>query len=151
MIFPNNWLTTAFCRNMFNTMKLQRWRYFVDVIPKSIPMHEVDFVLIHTSTKFVFGGPIYNEPAVGQIMTWRRTGGKHYLPQRWTSIYASFDLGECNEIWRFAWWSPIGPFYWHGLTIIPAWISNYIYYEVWDEITYPLWNFNGVNGETVEF
>ena len=30
-----------------------------------------------------------------------------------------------------------GPFYQHGLTLIPAWISNYIYYKVWDEITYP--------------
>ena len=76
MIIPNNWLTNAFCRNMFNTLKLQRWCYFVDVIPKSIPMHEVDYVLIHASAKFVFGGPIDNKPAVGQIMTWRRTGGK---------------------------------------------------------------------------
>ena len=28
-----------------------------------------------------------------------------------------------------------GPFYQHGLTLIPAWISNYIHYKVWDEIT----------------
>ena len=27
------------------------------------------------------------------------------------------------------------PFYKHGLTLIPAWISNYIHYKVWDEIT----------------
>ena len=25
----------------------------------------------------------------------------------------------------------------HGITLIPAWISNYIHYNVWDEITYP--------------
>ena len=25
----------------------------------------------------------------------------------------------------------------------PAWISNYIHFEVWDEITYPFLNFNG--------
>ena len=24
---------------------------------------------------------------------------------------------------------------WHGLTLIPAWISNYIHYKAWDEIT----------------
>ena len=40
-----------------------------------------------------------------------------------------------------------GPFYEHGLTFIPAWISNYIHYEMWDEITYPFLN---VNGATVE-
>ena len=26
----------------------------------------------------------------------------------------------------------MGPFYWHGLTYIPAWVSNYIYYKVHD-------------------
>ena len=29
-------------------------------------------------------------------------------------------------------WSPV---YWHGLTLIPAWTSNDIYIEVWEEIT----------------
>ena len=28
-----------------------------------------------------------------------------------------------------------GPFYKHGLTLIPAWISNYIHYNVCDKIT----------------
>ena len=40
-----------------------------------------------------------------------------------------------------------GPFYKHGLTLIPAWISNYIHYKVWDEITYPFLNFNGATVE----
>ena len=38
--------------------------------------------------------------------------------------------------------NPRGSFYKHGLTLIPAWISNYIYYNVWYEITYPFLNFN---------
>ena len=42
---------------------------------------------------------------------------------------------------------PSSPFYKRGLTLIPAWISNYTHYNVWDEITYPFLNFNG---ETVE-
>ena len=29
------------------------------------------------------------------------------------------------------------PFYYHGLTLIPACICNHIHYKVWDEITYP--------------
>ena len=35
------------------------------------------------------------------------------------------------------------PFYEHSLIVILACISNYLHYEVWDEITYPLPNFNG--------
>ena len=41
-----------------------------------------------------------------------------------------------------------GPsFFKHGLTLIPAWISNYILYKGWDEITYPFLNFNGATVE----
>ena len=31
----------------------------------------------------------------------------------------------------------MGPFYKHGLTWTPTWISNYIHYKAWDEITSP--------------
>ena len=41
-----------------------------------------------------------------------------------------------------------GPFYYHGLSVTPASVANYIQYKVWDEITYPFLNFNGA---TVEF
>ena len=39
------------------------------------------------------------------------------------------------------------PFYYRVLTLIPAWISNYIHYNVWDEITYQFLNFNGATVE----
>ena len=32
------------------------------------------------------------------------------------------------------------PFYWHGLTLIPARLSNHMSSKVWDEITYPFPN-----------
>ena len=35
------------------------------------------------------------------------------------------------------------PFYQHGLTLIQAWISNYIHYKVWGKNTYSFPNFNG--------
>ena len=44
-----------------------------------------------------------------------------------------------------------GPFYKHGSTFIPAWISNYTYYNVWDEITYPFLNFNSATVEVYEW
>ena len=31
--------------------------------------------------------------------------------------------------------------------LIPAWISNYIHYKLWGEITYPFLNFNGATVE----
>ena len=40
-----------------------------------------------------------------------------------------------------------GPFYWHDLSLIPAWISNCIHYKVWDEFTYSFLNFNGATVE----
>ena len=39
------------------------------------------------------------------------------------------------------------PFYEHGLTLILAWISNYIHYKEWDKIIYPFLNFNGATVE----
>ena len=38
-----------------------------------------------------------------------------------------------------------GPFYWQRLTLILAWINNYIHCKVWDEISFP--NFSGTNVE----
>ena len=39
----------------------------------------------------------------------------------------------------------------HGLTLIPAWVSNHIHYQVWDEITYPFPNFNSCTVEVWEW
>ena len=36
-----------------------------------------------------------------------------------------------------------GPFYLHGLTLIPTCISNYMPGKMWDKITYPFLSFNG--------
>ena len=36
-----------------------------------------------------------------------------------------------------------GLVYKQGLTLITSWISNYIHYKVWDEISFALPNFNG--------
>ena len=36
--------------------------------------------------------------------------------------------------------------YSHELTLIPAWIRNYMPGKVWDKITYPLPNFNDAIG-----
>ena len=40
-----------------------------------------------------------------------------------------------------------GHFYKHGLTLIPAWISNYDHYSAWNIITYSFLNFNAATVE----
>ena len=50
---------------------------------------------------------------------------------------------EIIETSTMAWAS----FYQHGLTSIPAWISNHMPSEVWGGITYPFPNFNGCTVE----
>ena len=44
-----------------------------------------------------------------------------------------------------------GPLLLTWIDLIPAWISNYIHYKVWDEITYPFPNFNGCTVEVWEW
>ena len=41
--------------------------------------------------------------------------------------------------------------YWHLTFLIPAWISNYNHYKVWDEITYAFPNLNSVTVEVCEW
>ena len=44
-----------------------------------------------------------------------------------------------------------GPIYYHGLTLIPAWISYHTLSKVWDEITYPFPNFSIATAEVWEW
>ena len=60
-----------------------------------------------------------------------------------SSIYTPF--GDFKG-WKWTLYYSV-PFYLHGLTLIPAWISNYIHYNMRDEITYPFLNFNGATVE----
>ena len=49
-----------------------------------------------------------------------------------------------HAIRKVVWNSPLNllrPFYFLELTLIPAWISNYTHYIMWDEVTYPFPNF----------
>ena len=67
----------------------------------------------------------------------------------------TFELvPQINGIWTWlSIWLHISwvPFYQHGLTIIPAWVNNYIHYKVWDELTYPFPNLNGTTVEVWEW
>ena len=74
-------------------------------------------------------GPINNIPTLVQIMAWRQPGDKPLSEPMMASLlthiglYASLGLNE--------------------LTLIPAWISNYIHVS-WDEITCLFLIFKGV-------
>ena len=78
------------------------------------------------------------------------------------SLQFIWILGTCKWNWQVSnlqmscrdwttWPDTSGTFYQHGLTVISAWISNHIHYNVWDEITYPFPNFNGCTVEVWEW
>ena len=55
------------------------------------------------------------------------------------NLFFSVWLGTCK--------TPGISFYWHGLTLIPTWISNHMPCKVWDEIDHPVPNFNSCTVE----
>ena len=57
----------------------QNGRHFADNIFRSIFMNEKFWILIKISLKFVSQGPIENNPASVDIMTWRLIGNKPLL------------------------------------------------------------------------
>ena len=94
-------------------------------------------------------------PRCGCLVTWfcyqliAKPGNKLAAPP-WPDSYRPGHRGAAVFLLGFAIKvdsKTSSPFYEHGLTLIPAWISNYIHYKVWDEITYPFLNFNGCTVE----
>ena len=73
----------------------QHGRHFADDIFTCIFINENFCILIKFSLKYVRKDPIDNNPALVQIMAWRR----HYLNQWWLiyrRIYASLGLNELS-------------------------------------------------------
>ena len=67
---------------VLNTLRpKQNGRHFPDNILRWIFLHEYVWILIKISSKVVPRCPIYNIPALVQIMTWCRSGTSHYLNQ----------------------------------------------------------------------
>ena len=74
-------------------------------------------------------------------------GSLSIYPQLMVVMYVALQMEVLTTCFQLV---TRGRFYYHGLNLIPAWISNYIHYNVWYEITYPFLNFNGATGEVYE-
>ena len=62
---------------VINTLRpIQNGRHFADDIFKCIFLNENAWISLKISLKFVPKGPINNNPALVQIMAWRRSGDK---------------------------------------------------------------------------
>ena len=69
---------------------------------------------------------------------------REYLAIAYCINFCVFGWYKSNEtIWA--------SFYWHGLTLTRAGISNYIHYKVWGEITNPFLHFDGSTVEVWEW
>ena len=78
-----------------------------------------------------------------------------YLPLQGSLLFTSCRLNSHDWVTLFPYsstYNPLmgnyipniwGPFYWHGLTLTPAWISSHRFNKVWDEIAFPFRDFNG--------
>ena len=67
-----------------------------------------------------------------QVLAWCHQATSHYLNQCWPRFQCHLASLGPNEL-------------------IPAWINNYIYYKMWDEIIYPFPNFNSWTVEVWEW
>ena len=55
--------------------------------------------------------------------------------------------GRSVNVILFAFLFLRGPCYYHGVTLVPAWLSDYVHHKVYDGINYP---FPNLNDATVE-
>ena len=67
---------------------------------------------------------------------------------------AHYDVTVMKCQWKLLMQTTQSTMWGHPISLItinfnPTWISNYIHNKVWDEITYPLPNFNGAKTSTV--
>ena len=67
-----------------------------------------------------------------QVLAWCHQATSHYLNQCWPRFQCHLASLGPNEL-------------------IPAWINNYIYYKMWDEIIYPFPNYKGCTVDVWEW
>ena len=83
----------------FNTLKPgQNGRHFADDISKGMFLNENWYIIIQISFRFVSKCPIFNIPALVQIMAWRRPGDKPSSESMMVIVYASLGLIELKDI-----------------------------------------------------
>ena len=74
---------------------------------------------------------------------------KHVSNDNWIcTILGCFDTTKISNNYRFdiipGFFNTLGPFLFRCISFNSAWISNYIHYKVWTEMTYPFPNCNGL-------
>ena len=103
----------------------QNGRYFADDIFKCIFLNENVWIPIEISQTFVPKGSINYNPALLQIMAWRRPGDKPLSEPMMVSSLTHICVTRPQWVKLHVSW----------INFIPAWISNYIPSKVWHEIT----------------
>ena len=86
---------------------------------------------------------------MGPIWVLSAPDGPHIGPMNLAIRVVAIYMTVCMTTWPCVENHARGPFYQHGLTLIPAWICNYMPSKVWDEITYPFLNFKVISSHTL--
>ena len=80
----------------------------------------------------------------------------HFLIKRWELVIVKTSVRLANGAvakqrviskWCVMGYCFLGPLLLTWFNLIPTWMSNYIHFNVWDEITYPFLNFNSATIE----
>ena len=92
-------------------------RRFPDDIFKCIFLNENVWISIKISLKFVPKGPINNNPALVQIMTWRRPGSEPMMVRLPTHIYVTWPqwVKSCNIVQHLQWCCLVRQTHWKSV------------------------------------
>ena len=136
---PNYPICCCIKQSYFNTdgyvdkayFSFNSWEHCKCVISEFISQIEILSTCREIPSRLMPQYPIYDKSTM--IQFWWEHTTSNYPNRRWPSFMMLYGVTRA-------------PFYWHGLTLIPAWISNYTHYNMWDDI-YLFLNFNGATVE----
>ena len=152
----NNFISLNFPRYMYNVNTLrprQNGHHFPDDILKCLFFNENVWISIRISLKFIPNGPINNNPALVQIMAWRRRGDKPLSETVMVSLLTHICVARPQWVNSHKTYLELVALQWPNkreisgsfhhqryiLAEVMAWISNYNCGLLYDEITDLCW------------
>ena len=150
------WINSGFMISLYKVTENKHagiWRF--DKVRLVILIQTNSFILVKTRSRFriclqetglEFNFSVCLQPCGFRILIWIPSSGLIKQDLRLQPVYHI-----CTHVCRaLFWWDYMGSIYQSRSTLIPAWISHFPN-TVWDEITYPLQNFNGCTVEVSEW
>ena len=114
----HHWCASLFFFLINKLRPRQNGRHFPDDLSKCIFLTENVWILIRISLKFVSKGPINNNPALVQIMAWRRPGDKPLSGPRMENLLTHICFTRPQWVNIHIHLAPGNPTLWCGILIV---------------------------------